>query len=77
METWERHHVHGQLPQISIQLSWESEAGCNTRHGCRDEMVEVTVCGCGQFQCTEANVIQCLIINAVALVGVFNELMDR
>ena len=40
-------------------------------------MVEVTISGCCQFQGTEADVVQCFIINAVALVGVFNELMDR
>ena len=77
VKSWEWHHVHCQLPQISVQLSRESEAGCHSRHGGGDEMIEVTVCGCGKFQGTEADVVQCFIINAIALVGVFNELVDR
>ena len=30
VKTWEWHHVHCQLPQISVQLTRESEAGCHT-----------------------------------------------
>ena len=27
MQTWEGHHVNGELPEISVQLAGESEAG--------------------------------------------------
>ena len=77
VETWEWHHVHRQLPQIGVQLSGESEAGCNSRHGCGDQMVEVTVCGCGQLQSTEADVVESLVVDAVCFVCVLHELMDR
>ena len=40
-------------------------------------MVEVTVCGCGQLQCTEADIVQSLVVNAVCFVCVLNKLVDR
>ena len=39
VETWEWHHVDGQLPQISVQLPWESETGRDARHCSRYKMV--------------------------------------
>ena len=39
VETWEWHHVDSQLPQISVQLPWESETGRDARHCSRDKMV--------------------------------------
>jgi len=33
METGEGHHVDGQFPEVSIQLTGESEAGGDTAHG--------------------------------------------
>ena len=40
-------------------------------------MVEITVCWGGQLQGTEANVIKCLVVDAVGLICVFYKLMDR
>lgn len=40
-------------------------------------MVEVTVGGRRQFEGTEADVIQSLVVNTVRLVRVFDELMNR
>jgi hypothetical protein len=39
-------------------------------------MVQVTVCWGGEFQGSEADIVESLVINAVCLVGVLNELMD-
>ena len=33
VETRKRHHVDGQLSQISVQLTWKSEASGHSRHG--------------------------------------------
>merc|ERR1712026_633969 len=44
VQTREGHHVHGQFTQISVQLTWETQAGRHARHGGGHEMVEVTVC---------------------------------
>ena len=57
VETWEWDHVDSQLPQISVQLPWESETGRDARHRSRDQMVEVAVCGCRQLESTEADVV--------------------
>ena len=76
VETWEWYHVDSQFPEISVQLTGESEAGGDTRHGSGDEMVQVTVCWGGEFQGTEADVIESFIVNAVCFIGVLNKLVD-
>jgi hypothetical protein len=76
VETWEGDHVDGQFTEIGVQLTWESETSGDSRHGGRDEMVQVTVCWGGEFQGSEADIVQGLVVNAVCLVGVLNELMD-
>ena len=44
MKTWERYHVDSQFPQISIQLTGESQTSCDARHCTRYQMVKITVC---------------------------------
>ena len=39
-------------------------------------MVQVTVCWGGQFQGSEADIVESFVVNAVGFVGVLNELMD-
>ena len=77
VETWEGDHVDSQLPQVSVQLARESEAGGDTRHGGRYQVVQITIGWGGQLQGTEADVIQSLIINTVGLICVLHQLMDR
>merc|ERR1712170_161379 len=77
VETGEGHHVDSQLPQVSVQLAREAQAGGDTRHGGRHQMVEITIGRSGQPQGTEADIVQGLIVNAVGLVSVLNQLMDR
>ena len=76
VKTGEGHHVDCKLPQISIELTGEPEAGGDAGHGERDKMVQVTVSGCGQLQGTEADVIESLVVNAERFVGVLHQLMD-
>lgn len=76
METRERDHVDGKLAEISIQLTGETEAGGDTAHGSGDEMVQVAVRWRGQLEGTEADVVECLIVNAEGFVGVFHQLVD-
>ena len=75
VETWEWHHVDGQLPQIGVQLTREPQTRGDTRHRRRHQMVEVTVRGRRQLQGAEADVVQSLVIDAVALVSVLDQLM--
>ncbi|MCV4696792.1 hypothetical protein OFB92_27150, partial [Escherichia coli] len=42
VETREGHHVDSQLPKVGVQLARETEAGGDTAHGGRDEMVQVS-----------------------------------
>merc|ERR1719384_1229248 len=39
-------------------------------------MVQIAVCRGGQLESTETNVVECLVVNAVRLVGVLDELVD-
>ena len=56
--------------------TWKSQACRHTRHSGRHQVIEITVGGCCQLQCTEADVVQCFVVNAVGFVGVFDELVD-
>merc|ERR550532_122567 len=76
VETGEGDHVDSQFPEISVELARESEAGGDTRHGGGYKMVQISVCGGGQLQGPEADIVKSLVVNAVGLVGVLNELMD-
>jgi hypothetical protein len=38
-------------------------------------VVEISICRSIEFECTNANIIQSLIINAEGLIGIFNELL--
>ena len=75
VKTRERHHVHGKLTQISVELTREAETARDTGHHDRHEMVQITVRGRRQLQGTEADIIQSLVIDAERLIGVLNELV--
>lgn len=77
VESGEGHHVDSQFPQISVKLTGVAQTSRNTAHGTRDKVVEVSICGCGELQRAEADVIESLIINAVGLICVLNQLMHR
>ena len=49
VETGEGNHVDGQLPQVSVQLTWEPQTGGHTRHCEGDKVVEVSVGRGGQL----------------------------
>jgi hypothetical protein len=77
VKTGEGNKVHCKLAEILIELSRETERASDSRHDCRNEMVQVSISGSGQLEGTEANVVQCLVINAESFIRVLNELMDR
>jgi hypothetical protein len=76
VEAGEGDHVDGQLPEISVQLAGEAEAGGDSRHGQGDQMVEISVGGSGELEGAEADVVQGLVVNAEGLVCVLNQLVD-
>jgi hypothetical protein len=76
VEAGERNHVDSQLPQISIELAREAKASGDSRHGERNQMVQVSIGGSGQLQGPEADVIESFIVDAESFIRVFNQLMN-
>ena len=68
-------HVDGQLTEVGVELTRETQASGDTRHDHGDEVVEVTVCWCGELQCPEADVVKRLVVDTERLVGVLDELV--
>ena len=50
MQSGERDHVDRQLPQVSIELAREPEAGGDARHGDGDQVVQVSIGGGAELQ---------------------------
>ena len=69
-------HVDGELAKIGVQLTRESQTGGDSAHGRRDEMVEVAVSWGGELEGAEADIVECLVVDAVGLIGVFYELVN-
>ena len=69
MKPGEGDHVDSQLPEVSVQLPGEPEAGGDAGHGEGDQVVEVPAGGCGQFEGSEADVIQSLIVSWTRSLG--------
>merc|ERR1719213_1438500 len=77
MESWEWDQVNGELSEIGVKLTWESEAAGNTGEGGGDEMVKITIGWGGELEGSEADIIKGFVINAHNFIGVFDKLMDR
>lgn len=61
---------------FSVCYEYKPETSGDTRHGKWYEMVEVTVRGGRQFQCTETDVVKSFVVYAIGFVRVFNQLVD-
>ena len=75
MKTRERNQVHSKLSEVGVELTGESETARNTGESSGNEMVEVTVRGRGELERTEADIVQGLVIENHALIGVLYKLM--
>ena len=76
VEPGEGNHVDRQLPQVSVELAGEPEAGGHPGHGEGHQVVQVAVGGSGQLQGPEADVVEGLIVDTVSLVSVLHQLVD-
>ena len=76
VKTREGNHVDGELAKIRVKLTRETQAGGNTGHDGRDEVVQVTVRGVGKLEGLHADVVQGLVVNAEGLIGVLDKLVD-
>jgi len=77
VETGEGDEVDSQFSEIGVELTGKSKAAGDSGHGSGDEMVEISVCGGCQFEGSEADIIECLIVNDHALISVLDQLMHR
>lgn len=77
MEAWEGHHVDLQLVEVSIELSREAKAGGDTAHGGLEKVAQVPIGWHGHLEGAEAGVIKGFIINAVGIISILYQLMDR
>lgn len=76
VETGEGHHVDGQLPQVRVELTRETQAGGDTGHDGGDEVVQVAVGGVVQLEGPHADVVESLVVDTEGLVRVLNQLVD-
>jgi hypothetical protein len=76
VETGEGNHVDGQLPQVRVQLTGETQAGGDTRHDGGDEVVQVTVGGVVELESPHADVVEGLVVDTEGLVRVLDKLVD-
>lgn len=76
VQSRERHHVDGELPQVRVELTGESEGGGDTGHDEGDEVVKVAVGGRGEFEGPGADIVQSLVVDAEGFVRVLDELVD-
>lgn len=76
VETGEGNHVDGQLPQVRVQLTGETQAGGDTGHDSGDEVVQVAVGGVVELKGPHADVVEGLVVDTEGLVRVLNELVN-
>ena len=75
VQTWERHQVHCNLAQVTVQLSWEAQAAGHTAHCGRHQMVQVTISRGSQLQSAETNTVQSFVVQQERLIRVLHQLV--
>ena len=76
VETREGNHVHGELAEVAVELTREAQRAGGSGHGGGHQVVKVTVGRGGELQGAEADVVQGLVVEGEALVGVLDKLVD-
>ena len=76
VEPGEGDHVDRQLPEVSIELAGEPEAGGHTGHGEGHQVVEVKVGRRLELEVLTADVEDRLIVNTEDAVSDFNEMVE-
>merc|ERR1712188_86192 len=77
MKTGEWDQVDSELHEIGVELTWESEAACDTGESGGHQMVKITIGWGGELKGSEADIIKSFVINAHNLIGILDKLMDR
>mmetsp|Transcript_15188 Transcript_15188/g.65038 ORF Transcript_15188/g.65038 Transcript_15188/m.65038 type:complete len:483 (-) Transcript_15188:50-1498(-) len=76
VQAGERDQVHRELAEIRVELAGEAQAAGDAGHHRGDQVVQVTEGGGGELEGAEADVVQGLVVEHHALVGVLDELVD-
>ncbi|BAS81863.1 Os03g0105633, partial [Oryza sativa Japonica Group] len=76
VEAREGDEVDGELAEVGVELAGEAEAAGDAAHGGGDEVVEVAEAWGGELEGAEADVVEGLVVEHHALVGVLDELVD-
>merc|ERR1719265_1588591 len=77
VQAWERNEIDSDLAKIAIQLAWEAQAASHAADGRAHEVVQVAVGWRGELQRAEADVIQGLVVQQEAFIGVLDKLVER
>jgi hypothetical protein len=77
VETREGDQVDGQLAQVRVELSRESEAACDSTHHRGHQVVQISVRGVREFEGSKADIVQGFVINAHHFISVLDKLMHR
>jgi hypothetical protein len=75
VKTWEWDQVDCKFAKVSVQLTWETEAASAPTHGGGHKVVQVTVGWSGEFEGTEANIVQGFVVKDHNFIGVLNKLV--
>ncbi len=76
VKTWEWDEVDGELSQVTVELTWKSEAAGDTGHSSTHQMVKITIGRGSELEGSEADIVKSFVIDAHNLIRVLDELMD-
>lgn len=65
VQTREGNHVDGELAEIGVELTGETEGGGHTGHNGGDEVVQVAVGGLGELEGTHADIVESLGLSVI------------
>jgi len=77
VKSGERNQVDGELSEVRVQLTRESQAAGNSGHSSGDQVVKITVSGGGELEGSEADIVEGFVIDDLDFIGIFDQLMDR
>ena len=76
VKTREGDHVDSELAEIAVELSGETKRAGGSSDGVGNEVVKISVAGIGELESAEANVVESLVVESEALIGVLDKLVD-
>jgi len=76
VETREWDKIDTKLAEVGVELTREAQAASHAGHACRAQMVKISVGRGGELEGTEADVVQGLVVEAHALIGILDQLVN-